>query len=218
MLSAETACIISPCEVVEQIFEHQRDFFEATLAHNVRAFWDSLDENDPRLYNHPMKANPDWKGRAIPIALHGDGASFVKKNHNSLLVVSWRSLLNTMFGIGPFFLFALPKSVRAHLATDGLDSVHALWDCTVFLFNCMFNGTRPDNDHKGNPWEPGTNRARLSGRQLCRGMYCFVVFFPQLQVTCRTLARNLACHTSTLMRLAGCAVVTAQALLSLTSL
>ena len=37
MLSEESACIISPCEVVEQIFEHQRDFFEAAHAHNVRA-------------------------------------------------------------------------------------------------------------------------------------------------------------------------------------
>ena len=78
MMKEESAGILSPCEVVETVFEHHRQFVDKALAHDVNKFWDSIDDNDPRLRNHPMKSKPRWRERAIPKTLHGDGAQFVK--------------------------------------------------------------------------------------------------------------------------------------------
>eukprot|EP00969_Alexandrium_andersonii_P196753 8692384-Alexandrium_andersonii.AAC.1 len=55
------------------------------LGDKLRAFWQSLRGDAPRLAGHPMLANPSCRSRAIPIIIHGDGVRFTNKQGNRLL-------------------------------------------------------------------------------------------------------------------------------------
>ena len=74
----------------------------------------------------------NWRNRAIPVVLHGDGARFTSNNANSLMVASWKPLLNELFYFGTFLLWALPKFVCASRAKHGIDSHEELWEETVY--------------------------------------------------------------------------------------
>ncbi len=60
-------------------------------------FWSEVQRRrDPRLHNHPITKRKNWKRRAIPICIHGDGAPVVavgKSGTKSLDNISWGSLL-----------------------------------------------------------------------------------------------------------------------------
>ena len=63
----------------------------------LQKFWDIQDGN-PQFANHPMKQVADWKTKAIPITLHGDGLPVVgvgKPSTKSLELLSLCSLFGT---------------------------------------------------------------------------------------------------------------------------
>ena len=57
------------------------------------AFWESINENDPRLQMIYKEANlqRNYLCHAIPIWLHGDGVEFV--DGRSIMTLSWAQLL-----------------------------------------------------------------------------------------------------------------------------
>eukprot|EP00974_Lingulodinium_polyedra_P056808 5465434-Lingulodinium_polyedra.AAC.1 len=107
-----------------------------------------------------MLARRQWQRHAIPIVLHGDGGRFTTNNQNSLMIVSWRPLLNPRFGFGTFLLWCIAKSVRASGSKHGVDSHRELWALTVHLFNALFHGQYPEKDHAQNSWPPDSEEAR----------------------------------------------------------
>ena len=121
--------------------------------------------DDPKLRGHPMLLRRGWQRRAIPIVVHGDGGRFTNNNKNSLMVVSWRPLLNPRFGIGTFLLWCLAKTVRASGTKHGIDSHHELWLLTVFLVNALYTGRYPETDHKGDLWPTGSEEAQRFASQ-----------------------------------------------------
>ena len=166
-------CIVSPVRVVDMFFRDFPSRFRETFGiAKLPEFWSSLDPNDPKLRSHPMLDKPDWQRRAIPIVIHGDGGQYTKSNNNSLMVTSWKPLLNESFDSGIFLLFALPKSVKASIHS----SHKALWASVVFLFNALFVGALPHADHNGRRWAQGSAEAYMAEREQLFGSYFFVVW------------------------------------------
>eukprot|EP00974_Lingulodinium_polyedra_P054142 5206227-Lingulodinium_polyedra.AAC.1 len=57
-------------------------------------FWSHASALDPRLREHPIRAQGDYQSRAWPLLFHGDGASFTSDNQ-SLITLSWSFLGST---------------------------------------------------------------------------------------------------------------------------
>ena len=94
-------CIVSPIQIVEHMFKgHNQLFHETFGTGKLDDFWNNVCPDDPKLIDHPMLAVKDWKSRAIPIVVHGDYGRFTRNSQNSLMVASWRPLLNEDFGVG----------------------------------------------------------------------------------------------------------------------
>jgi hypothetical protein len=57
----------------------------------LEAFWGScIAAADPALHGHPMLSVPNWKARALPLLIYGDGAAFTRTD--SLEIVSCSAL------------------------------------------------------------------------------------------------------------------------------
>ena len=118
-------------------------------------------------------AKPNWKDKVWPMVLHGDGCIFTRKNENSVLVVSCKSLISENSSGNVIPGFALPKHIRLSGHEDvALD----LWDAYVHGLNSAFDGIHSKYDHLGIPWEEGSPQWELEGQQLCDGEVHVVVF------------------------------------------
>ena len=167
--------IISPIQVVEMMYKDYRDvFLEVFGLGLLEEFWRSFEDYDPQFVAHPMRRTRNWRTRAIPIILHGDGAKFTCESKNSLMVVSWRPLRNIHFDVGTFLLFGLPKIIKANGDKHGVDSHWKLWSSIVHLFNCMLEGQHPDFDHRGRSWPSGSIEASSSGAIRVGDYFCGV--------------------------------------------
>ena len=207
--------VVSPIDMFEYMFSTFPAAFMELLAKNVRKFWDEVNPSDPRLLGHPLLEKGNYREKAVPLVLHGDGAQFARKAQQSLLVCSWRSLLNTAFDFGIFLLFCLPKSIRVKAGGDGPDSARTLWRVVVHLLNALFEGRHPTHDHTGAPWPARSRQAAQAGKDVGAGGFFAVVW----NITGDLLfwLKIWAFRTSTAMPLAGCVGATAQTLPSQTS-
>ena len=168
--------VLSPIQIVEMMCKDYRFIFSDVFGLGcLERFWQQIDPNDPKLIDHPMLRLPDWQKRAIPIMVHGDGASFTSDSKNSLMVTSWRPLLNEHFDFGTFLLFVLPRVVKASGHKHGVDSHWEMWSLVVHFFNCMFEGRHPDRDHRGRAWPHNSREASSSGN-IKAGGHFFVVW------------------------------------------
>ena len=110
----------------------------------ARQFWEALLERDnPFVKNHPL-LTADAYDHAIPIGMHGDAGAFTK--HDSLMVISWNSLL----GAGPTkvkrFVFTFIR--KADYCKASLDRI---WELLAWSVNAMARGTMPELDWDGKP-------------------------------------------------------------------
>ena len=97
--------IISPIRLVEYMYkEFPLIFAELCGTKRLEQFWTSIPADDPKLISHPWFTLTIGK-RAIPIMIHGDYGKFTHNNQNSLMVASWRPLLNTNLDFGSLLLF-----------------------------------------------------------------------------------------------------------------
>ena len=89
-----------------------------------------MQPDDPRLVNNPITGKAGWKDRAVPMALHGDGASFTMKN-NKLLAISCSFLLGTGWSSRSTFLLAVFTGINRTFGSlhGGLenDTWHVIW-------------------------------------------------------------------------------------------
>ena len=106
---------------------------------------------------------------AIPIVIHGDGATFTKRGEHSMFTVSWRGVLTPRFE-GRFPLWALPKGC------DTPEATRALWSRIVHLFNAGYRGFHPEMDENDDHWDAGTSQATYAGKPLCNGEYFLVMW------------------------------------------
>ena len=96
--------MMSPVRLCDYIVKRVPAVFRQLFGvDDLDTFWMQVRPDDPKLQGHPMLLRRGWQRRAIPIVVHGDGGRFTNNNKNSLMVVSWRPLLNPRIGIGTFF-------------------------------------------------------------------------------------------------------------------
>ena len=107
--------ILSPLDVMESIWKsHPAQFERFFVPTSPRSFWDQVHPDDPRLVLlDDLRRRPNWKDKAIPFALHGDGAQFTKKNSNSLQCAQWKSMLTENSENCIFRSSASPKIARS---------------------------------------------------------------------------------------------------------
>ena len=119
------ACLVAlaPLPVLR---EHHAELF-AAMMDNSRGFWTGLDmEADPRMHDHPVRLlPPGWEDHTMPLSLHGDAGTFTRGGE-SIVVVSWASVLHRANTWDSLFLAAaIPKSAIC-TGADG-DTLGQLW-------------------------------------------------------------------------------------------
>jgi hypothetical protein len=84
------AQLLLPHQMFASVAEHCPDVF-ASWHRELPGFWAAA-ANDPAIHgDHPMKANPRWRRRAIPLLVYGDGARMTRLD--SFEIAVWSPLL-----------------------------------------------------------------------------------------------------------------------------
>ena len=139
-------------------------------------FWKGM-EKTKFVQLHPV-LDPSMYTKTIPIGMHGDAGGFTE--HESLIVISWNSLLATGTTRSKRFLFTvLPKKECTKGTLDAIFKVFA-WSV-----NIMLTGQNAMKDWEGNPL-PGKSGKLAGGWRACltscRGdwaWYCEIFGFPK---------------------------------------
>ena len=164
-------------ELFEYIWERNTAMF-LKLAGDVESFWNQVQHDDPRLVNNPLTEQPNWKTRAIPLLVHGDGAAFTMKN-NSLLAVSFGFLLAPGWSWRSSFLMACFCAINKTIASVhgvGNGTWVVIWKYIAHAFQALLKGTHPLKDPYGNDWPVGSRSRELAGRVLCGGRWIGIVW------------------------------------------
>ena len=135
--------------------------------------------DDPRLMHHPVQGKRDWKNRAVPITLHGDGVRFSMAG-NVLLTYQWATacvLSNWGFG-SIFHIASFAKVCRAYSTIHGVgnDTWSIMWDYILLGWNSLFEGKHPEMDPYNDPWPVGSRQAELAGKEICNGKFFGVMW------------------------------------------
>ena len=161
------------------------------LRGDVRAFWDQVQPDDPRLVNNPIAGRASWKDRAVPMSLHGDGASFTMKD-NKLLAISCNFLLAAGWSWRSTFLLGVFTGINRTFGSlhGGLenDTWHVIWLHIVHAFQALFAGVHPLLDPFEKEWPLGSRPRELAGQDICGGEFFLscVGFWRTIRNTDRT--------------------------------
>ena len=134
----------------------------------LNEFW-NLMEGNPVLADHPVKSVENYKTRAIPIMLHGDGVPTVgvgKAWSKSLEILSWTSV----FGEGTtteftFYICSMFKELESkHI---GGNTWRTIWRRIHWSLYWLWKGVWPRTDEFGKPWPSRSVEASRAGADLC---------------------------------------------------
>ena len=111
---------------------------------DLEEFWNSQLPEDPKWKGHPMLKKKNWKQKAIPVVIHGDGASYQK--NDSLMTLSFSGLLKEGKTLDTNLVLAcFPKSSSAKGQGGTWDCI---WSWLVWDFNNLFHNKFSKKD----PW------------------------------------------------------------------
>ena len=130
--------VLLPSHMLQYFAGNMPEKMEALLE-GARTFWSTLPENDPKLRGHPCHGWEDgWQHKALPLALHGDAGTYTKAGE-SVIVLSWGSLLHKADTWDSIFLIlAIPKS--ALVKEPGQDTLSILFEAVAADFRAMLTG------------------------------------------------------------------------------
>ena len=167
-------------------------------------------DDDPRLVGHPMLSKPDWRNRAVPLVLHGDGVVFNKKS-NSMKVVSMGCMQSESWSLDKTWLlvcFATACETKRKKWGNDLDTWRSwLWPRIVHGFNALYHGVHPTTDWDGSDWPAGSYQAKIAGQPIAAGE--FLVYFGAWQVISNGFNTILICQALLHLSLAGFAQLSA---------
>ena len=118
-------------------------------------FWgEMVGRRDPRLRYHPMCAQPDWKRRAIPFAVHGDGVAVLftgRHGARSLDCISIASLVSEgKLSERSLLLSCVFEDNKVHNAPPGTHTTDdAIWAALSWSFQSLFAGEHPRRNLDG---------------------------------------------------------------------
>lgn len=134
------------------------------MMENASEFWQSIPENDPKKYNHPCRLWPaGWEAHTMPIVFHGDAGTFTRGGE-SIVVLSWSSLLQRAGTWDSIFLIAaIPKSAIVKGEPGHPGTLEVLCSAIAADFKSMLDMVHPPLNHEGLPWEDGSEAQTLAG-------------------------------------------------------
>ena len=133
-------------------------------------------DDDPRLVGHPMVQKPNWKKRAVPLCIHGDGARFTQKG-NKLLILSVSFLLADGWSWFSIFMMAsICTANRCYEKVHGVDTMTVIWKYIVHAINALLDGFHPQLDPYGNPWLALSQQANNVGKAFANSLFVGVVW------------------------------------------
>ena len=110
----EDTLVVNPLAHLEHLYRTSREKFDSFIGSGISDFWSRVRADDPRFLaiSDRLTAKPDWKRRAIPYMIHGDGGTFTTTGE-SLMVVSMKCLLSFSFAAGAIIpLWTCVKSCK----------------------------------------------------------------------------------------------------------
>ena len=134
--------------------EHYPDVLEQVFGASsarLEEFWERCSpDEDPKFHEHPMLKVAGWEKLFIPMYIHGDGAEFVAKGRDALLVTSSSPVLGEGSSLLIKFLhWVWPKTVEAKDDEDEEGSHLEHWRVMLWDLEACFLGRRPSKDHNG---------------------------------------------------------------------
>ena len=200
--------ILLPHLLLAHLYKHHIHHFRNRILggseSNIEDFWESQSRH-PALVGHPMKRNHrlrgNYKRKAVPIALHGDGVATTavgKSYSKSVEGFSWQSCL--MMGRGGVTLTNFLICMIFKNALEGSPETQAeiwLWMCWSLYW--AYQGTHPTHGPDGSEYTTGIE-ADLAGTELAGG-YFFVLWairgdleYMMLQLKLRSYSSNTPCN------------------------
>ena len=175
--------IFLPHEMLSYLYTEERlDFEKKFLGKDpasLAKFWAELiKRDDPRLRNHPMVSQPDWKSRSIPISWHGDGVAAIsagKPHAKTYEVYSFSGLLakgNSLESKIYVFGYLGENSL-------GQESLFPIWRKIVWSFFWAAQGRWPTHDENGRKYESDTLEGRRANTHLAGGYFLSIYVFKQ---------------------------------------
>lgn len=156
--------IILPHVLFQHLYDEHRDFFMHQIADaGPQFFWEQCPRDEPRLIDHPVRSVPDFKNRACPLVLHGDGAQYTT-HHDSIKSLQWSFLGSD--GVGTrtwdhvFLITVLVSRVCCQEDVHGVDTWDVVFRLVVSSFNSLLIGRMPRNSDS-NEFE----------EEICEGKY-----------------------------------------------
>jgi hypothetical protein len=159
------------------VFENFRPAFERLICSGTDAlatFWASQTAH-PGLAQHPLRGRRDFRHRAIPLSLHGDGVPITGVSRSwgrSLMALSFSSLMGLGTTLQTQFLMF---SVFAHLLSDR--GKRAMWKVLCWSFDIVWEGVWPSCDAMENRYDPTSPEGLRAGTKLFGGSDYFCVLW-----------------------------------------
>ena len=147
--------IYFPHVVFSSIYHQYPGAFKENICPSMEAlqnFWAEV-ENSPQMLNHPIRDVDNFRTRAIPISLHGDGvpvSGIGKTWGKSLDVYSWNSLLcNSGKTISfTYYIWSIFQKLVCHRYL--FRTKHKFWRMMVWSLEICMRGEWPTHDWNGN--------------------------------------------------------------------
>ena len=187
------ASMLLPHEVIAWLDRHHPVHLKRFLGVDLlQEWWDEQPLDDPRLEGHPVLDRRDYKSKAIPMVVHGDGAEYGGRHSADML--SWTGLLTSSSGFSQkpldtkFYAASIPKDVKHAKSSDEL--------CRVFVWSltAWWKGEFPSHDHLGKPLKDG--REHRAGEQICKDGWFGFVFNLSADIDWWSNAWKAAHHSS----------------------
>ena len=136
--------------------EFRRRFLGSQDDSVLSRYWGALRDDDPRLAHHPVTCQADWRKRAIPGRLHGDGVPYGKSKIANMCVNNVSSVLSDGDSLDCLNLWWwLPKAIACSRAVHGCDSFGILWKVAIWDLLCCLHGEFLPYDWEGRAIGPG---------------------------------------------------------------
>ena len=134
--------------------------------------------DDPRLIGHPMLAKPDWKRRAVPLMIWGDGGAFTRAGNSIMLLCVAFMLMGDLSreSVFPVSLFCKFNRARGSVHGVGNDAWDRIWKYAVHGLNALFDGYHPLKDPWDNEWSVGSRQWELAGEPIANGLFFGVMW------------------------------------------
>ena len=153
--------MLSPLCVMQSIYDCCPALMPQIFG-DIESFWRNVRADDPKWHAHPnLREVERYQQRAVPIVLHGDGATFTTRGEHSMFSVSWRGLLSPRF---KGWVFPIWSQVKA-ASTPEADII--CWRRLSHLLNSAYSGYHPAVDEHGREWAEGTRQRKWAGQALC---------------------------------------------------